>query len=203
MIKIESGAYLEVSKLIIDTVKVGYKSKLEIYTFSTSVFHIHVYYNSSQVNHNVVPLAFNIDDNFQLNNTDIQFFNINQGAFLEEKENQVELEAKQRKELFVTANFISPDQDNNLNACKSIKFISSLGFGDPECIDENRYQKKINLYVYRERTQNKNGNKKKGLSTGAIVGIVIAVVAVIAIIVLCLYFFVFRKKAKVGISNST
>ncbi|KAK8896736.1 hypothetical protein M9Y10_014653 [Tritrichomonas musculus] len=179
--KIQSGSEFSPENLTLTTLKIGIQSVLFVKGNSrVKITNYQVYYNSSNVNK--IPIQF-ISPFPDFSNSNVQIVNMSQGAHLQEGE-----------ETFKIASFTG---ENSQQACQNFKYNGGDQFTSTECVTQGATTVKIaKRAVSPDQGGGDGGKKKKGLSGGAIAGIVVGcVVAVGLVVFLCIWFLVVKKKA--------
>ena len=179
--KVEGGSTFTPENITFNTLKVGFQSVLYIKGNSNVIVtNYQVYYNITVAK---IPLQFTAPfPDFR--NSNVQVLNIGQGENLQADD---------------TFNVASFSGDGSQQACESLKIGSGSQYNQPTC----QTQGTTTVMVAKKAVSPDDGSggsgggkKKKGLSAGAIAGIVVGcVVAVGLVVFLCIWFLVVKKKA--------
>lgn len=185
-LKLEEGSIFTPKNMSFKNAKIGFRSSMIIEDNTVAVSHFQIFYNLSQVIHNVVPIIFYYPFP-SFTNTDIEIVQISQSKTLDEI-----------YEKYIIAKFIGNDPNKSLAACKKLKFIDSNSFTNSQCVKDGR---NYNLVVEKQLLSYKNINGKIGLLPGAIAGIVIGSFVFAFILTLIVFVGVMKIKERLKIND--
>ena len=180
-VMIQRGIEFKPKRVVLGLVQIGLRSIVDIddaeVVARDAIFE--VFYNSTQDSN--IPVPIHISEKVvDLSNAIIRMNQASRDAYFQETD------------LFTLAEFESDNVNKSMEKCNEVKYEKGgSDYGEASCEPDGKNNAKL---VARKTTSNKP--KDKGLSAGAIAGIVIAcVVVAAAIIALLVYFLAIKKKA--------
>lgn len=176
-IKIHPFSELTLENTIVETAEIGFSSSLTVRNNKTVVSHFKIF--PAFYNFNKIPVKFH-QPFPKLDESDIQF-DESQSIILEDFTNT-----------FVAAKFIGENEDANLNACKSLKFINENITYNTKC-EKDEFGPNYNLFVV---FSIEKVDSKDKIVAGEYASYIIGAIVFAVIIVLAICFIVLNIKNK-------